>query len=124
MKEYKILVADDSITVHKLMETVLRSTEYTLKATAKNGEEAINLYKEHEPDVVFLDITMPILDGIGALKGIREADPNAKVIMLSAMADKKIVDEAMELGAATFLQKPFKRDELVGVIQKVLEGSS
>ncbi len=122
MKEYKILVADDSITVHKLMETVLRSTEYNLCATAKNGQEAIDLYKEHQPDVVFLDITMPILDGIGALKGIKEANSKAKVIMLSAMADKKIVDEALELGAETFLQKPFQRDKLVGVIQEVLEG--
>lgn len=121
MKGYKILVADDSITVHKLMETVLRPTDYQLVATAKNGQEAIHLYKEHQPDLVLLDITMPILDGIGALKGIKGTNPKAKVIMLSAMADKEIVNEALHLGASTFLQKPFKREELVGTIQKVLE---
>lgn len=121
MKDYKILMADDSVTVHKMMEMVLKPTPYHLCGAAKNGEEAIKLYQEHQPDLVFLDITMPIMDGIGALKGIRKANPSAQVVMLSAMADKEIVDEAIKLGATTFLQKPFQREKLLEVIKDILE---
>lgn len=119
----RVLVVDDSIVVHKLMKRFLEPAGYTICGTAKNGKEAVALYKEHQPHITFMDITMPILDGIGALKKIKEHDSNAKIVMLSAMGDEEIVTQATELGASRFLQKPFNKDTLLQAIQEVLGGN-
>lgn len=120
---YKVLVVDDSITVHKLMKKYLESAGHIICATAKNGQQAVDLYSQHHPDVVFMDITMPVMDGIGALGEIKRKDPKARIIMLSAMGDEEILDEAKKLGATMFLQKPFDANKLIKALDNLPGGN-
>ena len=116
----RILVVDDSAMVHKLMDRFLIG--YEIVGFASNGEEGIKLYHEHRPDLTFMDITMPVVDGISAIKGIKQIDQDAKIVMLSAMADEEIVEEAKSLGVITFLQKPFNKETLQRTIHEVQQG--
>ena len=118
----KILVVDDSSTVHKMMKRHLEPEGYQICAYAKNGKEAVNLYQEQKPDLIFMDITMPVMDGIGALKEIKKDEASPPVVMLSAMGDDELVNEAYQLGATMYLQKPFKKDQLIEAIQKIQGG--
>ncbi len=121
MSEIKrILVVDDSAMVHKLMDRYLIG--YEIVGYAKDGKEGIELFHKHRPDLTFMDITMPVVDGISAIKGIKQIDPDAKIVMLSAMADEEIVEEAKGLGVVTFLQKPFNKDTLQRTIYEVQQG--
>ncbi len=88
-------------------------------AYGNNGQEGIDLFKEHKPDLTFLDITMPVVDGIGALKGIKEVNASALVVILSAMADDEIMEEAKKLGVTGFLQKPFNKETLTNLINEL-----
>lgn len=83
-----------------------------------NGAEAIEKYKAEKPDLVLMDITMPVLDGIGALKGIREYDAGAKVIMVTALGQRSMVLEAIRAGAKDFVVKPFQPDKLMEAVAK------
>ena len=87
-KMYKILVVDDAGFMRMMIKTCLTKSGYPNVIEGEDGEKAIALYKAEKPDLVFMDITMPNLDGIGALKGIKEVDPNAKVVMCSAMGQE------------------------------------
>jgi two-component system chemotaxis response regulator CheY len=85
---------------------------------AANGLEAIEMYKEHKPDVVLMDITMPEMDGVEALKQIIELDPNAKVIMCTALGQKSMVMESVKAGAKDFIVKPFQPEQVVEAVNK------
>ena len=87
---------------------------------AENGARAVDLYKRNHPDVVLMDITMPEMDGLSALKEIRGFDPKARVIMLTALGQESVVLEAIKSGARDFIVKPFERERVMNAIQKLL----
>lgn len=119
----KILVTDDSKMARKM---VVRSLEEsTIKDLeifeAQNGQEAIDLYKEISPKIVFLDLTMPIMDGFEALKRIKEIDENAKVVIISADIQKLSMDRVRELGAFNFIKKPIDSLKMQQILEKIDE---
>src|SRR5437773_1652226 len=87
---------------------------------AENGADAVRQYAQHHPDAVLLDITMPEMDGLEALKEIRKLDPSARVAMVTAMGQQAIVMEALRAGAKDFILKPFQPDRVLGALQKLL----
>ena len=102
------------------IKTMLEKNGYEIIAEAENGAIGVEKYKELKPDIVTMDITMPEMGGIEALKVIREYDPKAKVVMLSAMGQESMVKEAVMSGAKSFIVKPFKEDQVLLTIQKIL----
>lgn len=115
-----ILVVDDSKMSRKMLRTILEEGGYAVIAEAANGEEGLEAYKLYHPTVVTMDITMPKLDGIGALEQIRAYDGAAKVVMITAAGQQQKIIEALKLGAAKFITKPFDQSEVLSVIQSVL----
>lgn len=116
----KILIVDDSRTSRKILRTLLIENGYEV-VEAENGQTGIEKYKEETPDLVTMDITMPVMDGITALKGIREYDSGAKVIMVTAAGQESKIVEAVKHGAAEFLTKPFEKGKILETVQKVLK---
>lgn len=116
----KVLVVDDASFMRMMIRDILTKNGYEVAGEAENGKAAIEKCKELQPDVVTLDITMPEMDGIQALKGIREVAPNTKVIMCSAMGQQAMVIEAIQAGARDFIVKPFQPDRVLEAINKVL----
>lgn len=117
----KILIVDDSKTSRRFLRDMLEEAGYEIVGEAVNGQEGIDKYFELKPDVVTMDITMPIKDGIGAVTEIIEKDPTAKVVMVTAAGQKSNMIEALKRGAADFIQKPFEASTIIDVIKKVLE---
>ena len=117
----KILIVDDSMTSKKFLRTMLERAGCEIIGEASDGQEGIDKYKELKPDLVTMDITMPIKNGIEALEEIMAYDSNAKVVMVTAAGQNTNMVEALKLGAADFIQKPFEIDQIAAVIKKVLE---
>lgn len=115
-----VLVVDDAIFMRISLRNTLEKLSHTVVGEAANGEEAIDKYSIHQPDLCLMDITMPEVDGIAAIKGIRSKHPQAKIIVVSSMGQKHMVLEAMKAGAAHFVVKPFSEQSLVDAINKVL----
>lgn len=112
-----ILVGDDSILARKQLKDVI--TKFTTDPTfidASNGQEAIDKYKESHPDLVFLDIVMPIKDGISAVSEIIGADPTAKIVIVSSVGTQEQLKRAIEAGAKDFIQKPIREDQVQNVL--------
>ena len=116
----KILIVDDAAFMRMMVKDNLKKAGYSDFLEAGDGEDAINKYTENRPDLFLLDITMPIKDGIQALQAIKEINPDAKVVMCSAMGQEGMVVEAIKLGALDFIVKPFKPDRLVQTVRTVL----
>ncbi len=116
-----ILVVDDAAFMRAMIKGVLEANGYEVVAEAANGEEAVQLFKTYKPSLVTMDITMPVMDGIAALREIRRLDPGAKVIMCSAMGQQKMVVDAILAGAIDFMVKPFQKDRVLFAIQKALQ---
>lgn len=116
----RILLVDDSPIIHSLLRKTLEAQGYEICGDAKNGREACSLYESLKPDLVFMDITMPVMDGIEATKEIMGKYPNAKIIMLSAMGDDDIVESAKSLGVHTFLKKPFNDYMIMSAISDII----
>lgn len=116
----KILIVDDAAFMRMMVKDNLKKAGYTDFVEAGDGEDAINKYTENRPDLVLLDITMPIKDGIQALQSIKQINPQAKVIMCSAMGQEGMVVEAIKLGALDFIVKPFKPERLIQTVKNVL----
>ncbi|TVY07634.1 response regulator [Paenibacillus cremeus] len=114
----KILIVDDSLFMRMILKNVIQELGYETIAEASNGLEALTLYKEHQPDLVTLDITMPEMDGITALSELRKMDPNAKVIMVSAMGQQALLIQAITMGASDFIVKPFNKDRVMEAFKK------
>ncbi|XXM71799.1 response regulator [Lysinibacillus sphaericus] len=115
-----ILVVDDAKFMRMTLGNMLTSSGHTVVGEAENGAEGVQMYAELQPDLVTMDITMPVMDGIEALKAILSQYPKAKVIMCSAMGQQRIVVEAIESGAKDFIVKPFDEVRVVDAIKRVL----
>src|SRR4030043_450128 len=115
----RILVVDDAVFARRKCVRLLAEQGFKVDE-AKNGAEAIEMYKMRRPDAVLLDITMPDMDGLAALKEIIDVDPEAKVAMVSAMGQRAMVTEALELGARDFVMKPFDTSRLLQAVQKLM----
>lgn len=112
-----VLVVDDAQFMRLRLKNLLKEHGYDV-IEADNGVKAIESYNIHKPDVVLMDITMPEMDGITALKAIKENDPNAKVIMCSALGQESTVIEAIKSGAKDFIVKPFQPDKILDAVRK------
>ena len=115
-----ILICDDAAFMRMMIKDILTKNGYNVVGEAENGKIAVDKYAELTPDLVLLDITMPEMDGIDALKGIREKDPNACVIMCSAMGQQAMVIEAIQSGAKDFIVKPFQAERVLEAVKKVI----
>ncbi|AEI45896.1 response regulator [Paenibacillus mucilaginosus] len=116
----KILVVDDAAFMRMMLRTMLTEAGHEIVGEAANGLEAVNAYLTTKPDLVTMDITMPELDGVGAVKEIRGHDPAARIIMCSAMGQKAMVVDAISAGAKDFVVKPFQKERVVESVNKVL----
>lgn len=116
----RILIVDDAAFMRMMIKDILTKNGYEVVAEAGNGQEAVELYNEHRPDLVTMDITMPEMDGISSLKAIREIDPEAKVIMCSAMGQQAMVIDAIQAGAKDFIVKPFQAERVLEAVKKTL----
>ncbi|ATW26102.1 response regulator [Candidatus Formimonas warabiya] len=115
----RVLIVDDALIARKLLRTMLEKNGFDVVGEAENGAEGIQKYHEHRPDLVTMDITMPEMDGIQALKAIKAMDPRAKVIVISALGQEVFVKEAVKCGAKNFLLKPFKEDKVIETLNKI-----
>ena len=117
---HRILIVDDAAFMRMMIKDILTKNGYEVVAEAADGAQAVEKYKETQPDLVTMDITMPEMDGITALKEIKKINPNAKVIMCSAMGQQAMVIDAIQAGAKDFIVKPFQADRVIEAIQKAL----
>lgn len=117
-----ILVVDDAAFMRMMIRDILAKEGYTIHE-AVNGRDAIEKYAELQPDLVTMDITMPELDGISALRAIRDSDPAARILMVSAMGQQKMIVEALEAGALDFLVKPFQPTKVLETVKKCLQAT-
>ena len=115
-----ILIVDDAAFMRMMIKDILTKNGYNVVGEAENGAKAVEKYNELKPDLVLMDITMPEMDGIQALKAIKGADGGAKVIMCSAMGQQAMVIESIQSGAKDFIVKPFQADRVIEAVQKVL----
>ena len=115
-----ILICDDAAFMRMMIKDILTKNGYNIAGEAENGAKAVEKYNELKPDLVLMDITMPEMDGIQALKKIKETDPNASVIMCSAMGQQAMVIESIQSGAKDFIVKPFQADRDLEAVQKVV----
>ena len=115
-----ILICDDAAFMRMMIKDILSKNGYNVVGEAENGLVAVDKFTETNPDLVLMDITMPEMDGINALKKIREKDPNASVIMCSAMGQQAMVIESIQAGAKDFIVKPFQADRVLEAVKKVV----
>ncbi|WP_432400547.1 response regulator [Wukongibacter sp. M2B1] len=115
-----ILIVDDAAFMRMMIRDVLSKNGYEILGEAENGQKAIEKYKELNPDLVIMDITMPEVDGIQAVKEIKKLSPDAKIVMCSAMGQQAMVIEAIQAGARDFIVKPFQADRVIEAVKKVL----
>jgi two-component system chemotaxis response regulator CheY len=115
----KVLITDDTAFMRMTLRNVLEKNGYTVIGEAEDGLQAVEKYMLDKPDLVTMDITMPNMDGITAIKKIMEKDPDAKIVVVSAMGQKSLVIEALNSGAKDFIVKPFQPDRIIEALQKV-----
>ncbi|KPV44346.1 response regulator [Alicyclobacillus ferrooxydans] len=116
----RILVTDDAAFMRMMLKNILTSGGHEIVAEAENGEQAVEQYGTHAPDIVTMDITMPVMDGIQAVRAIRAKDPNAKILMCSAMGQQNMVMDAVKAGAKGFIVKPFDSTKILNEITRLL----
>jgi two-component system chemotaxis response regulator CheY len=116
----KILIVDDTLFMRTLLKNILFSGGHTIAGEVVDGDDAIAKYRELKPDLVTMDVVMPKMNGIEALKGIRSLDPNAKVIMCTAVGQEQMVKLAIKTGARGYIVKPFQAPKVLEEINNVL----
>ena len=116
----RVLITDDAAFMRMMLKDILIKGGYDVVGEAINGADAIEKYKELKPDLVTLDITMPEMDGIEAVKQIKAVNPAAKVIMCSAMGQQSMVMDAIKAGANDFIVKPFQADRVLEAVKKIV----
>lgn len=117
----KVMIVDDSLIFRVNLKRILEKHGYQIVAEAVNGQDAVEKYEKFQPDLTTMDITMPILDGISALKEIRLINGDAKVVMISAMGQETKIIESINNGARHFIVKPFKEIDVINVIESILD---
>ncbi len=115
-----ILICDDAAFMRMMIKDILSKNGYTVVGEAENGVKAVEKYSECKPDLVLMDITMPEMDGIQALKKIKSMDADAKIIMCSAMGQQAMVIESIQSGAKDFIVKPFQADRVLEAVKKAI----
>lgn len=116
----RILIVDDAKHMGLILTNILKKTDHVIVGEGENGKEAIRLYRETKPDLVTMDITMPEMSGLEAVKEIKRDFPEVKIIMCSAMGQQKIMVEAIESGAKDYIVKPFDENRVIDAINRVL----
>ncbi|MBQ9486659.1 MAG: response regulator [Selenomonadaceae bacterium] len=116
----RVLVVDDAAFMRMMVKDILTKNGYEVVGEAENGMKAVEKYKDLHPDLTTMDITMPEMDGISAVKAIRKIDPNAKIVMCSAMGQQAMVIEAIQAGARDFIVKPFQADRVLEAVKKAV----
>jgi two-component system, chemotaxis family, chemotaxis protein CheY len=124
VKMAKILIADDSATMRKTLNTILTEYGFTVITEASNGYEACIAFDKHLPDLLTLDINMPFIDGIEALRAIMSKHPYAKIIMISSESCSSLISHALNMGAMDYVIKPFNIQSLVNTINKALQSNA
>jgi two-component system chemotaxis response regulator CheY len=114
----RVLIVDDAAFMRLNLKNILKDN-YEIAGEAENGQEAVEMYQELKPDFVTMDITMPIMDGLEAIKAIKDFDPEANIIVCSAMGQQKMIIKAIEAGAKDFIVKPFKEQRVLEAIEKL-----
>ena len=115
-----ILICDDAAFMRMMIKDILTKNGYNVAGEAENGQKAVEKFKEVSPDLVLMDITMPEMDGIQALKEIKKLDSNARIIMCSAMGQQAMVIESIQAGAKDFIVKPFQAERVIEAVKKVI----
>lgn len=116
-----VMIVDDLAFIKIVLRDILEKAGFRVVGEASNGDEAIRVYLDKRPDVVLMDITMPGMDGLTALKKIREHDPHARVIICSALGQQRLIVQAIQLGAKDFIVKPFQPQRIISAIKKTLD---
>ncbi|MBP2628627.1 MAG: response regulator receiver protein [Firmicutes bacterium] len=117
---FRVLVVDDAAFMRMMVKDILSKNGYEVVGEAENGLKAVEKWQELKPDLTTMDITMPEMDGISAVKEIKKIDPSAKVIMCSAMGQQAMVVEAIQAGARDFIVKPFQPDRVLEAVRKAV----
>ena len=115
----RILIVDDAMFMRKTIRLILEKNGFEVVGEARNGLEAVNMYEELHPDIVTMDLTMPEMDGLSALKLIHSSHPNSIVVIMSAMGQDSYVHEAILAGARAFIVKPFQESYVVETLRKI-----
>jgi len=116
----RVLIVDDALFMPNTLRDIFSSAGFTVPGEADDGVQAVNLFRELKPDLVTMDIVMPYKSGIDATREIVQLDPNAVVVMCSALGQESLVMEAIEAGATDFIVKPFRGEDVLAVVKKVL----
>lgn len=116
----RILVCDDSAFMRMILRKALEELGHEVIDEANDGRQAVQLYRQHQPDLATMDITMPIMDGIQAVQLIRDEFPTACIVMVTAIGQKAIITEAIKAGASGFIVKPFEQEQIRTVISNLL----
>ena len=115
-----VMIVDDLAFIKIVLRDILEKSGFRVVGEASNGDEAIRVYLDKRPDVVLMDITMPGMDGLTALKKIREHDPDARIIICSALGQQRLIVQAIQLGARDFIVKPFQPQRVISSLKKAL----
>jgi len=116
----KILITDDTAFMRLTLKNILEKNGFEIVGEAENGQVAVDLYNSLRPDLVIMDITMPVMDGITAITKIKEIDAKANIIVCSAMGQRALVIQALNAGARDFVVKPFQAERIVSAVSKAL----
>ncbi len=118
----KIMIVDDSLMIRVNLKRAFEKNGYQVVSEAANGQDAVTKYQQCKPDLVTMDITMPVMDGIAALEQIRKLDGEACVVMISALGQEIKIIEALNKGARHYIVKPFKEDDVLKKVEDILSG--
>ncbi len=120
-KAARVMIVDDAIFMRRMLSDILKQAGYEIAAEAVNGKEGVAQYKKVKPDIVTMDIIMPEMGGIEAVKEIIQTDKNAQILMVSAMGQQQLVVEAIQAGAKDFIVKPFESSRVLSAVQRILQ---
>lgn len=118
----RVLIVDDALFMRSMLADIFTSAGWEVVAEAENGERAVSLYRQHQPDLMTMDIVMPVMGGIEALKKILHEDPQASIVVCSALGQKNLILEAITAGARDFIVKPFQSERVLEVAERVVAG--
>ena len=121
---HQVLICDDAMFMRSVISSVLTSAGYEVVGEAATGDEAVARYTELRPDVVTMDLLMPGMGGLDALKAIRATSPDARIVICPAMGQEPLIQQALNAGAAAFVVKPFKSEGLLEAVAKALRGDA